>query len=129
MNKSQVEPPRFEHVSVAGQPGLPAGVRQADCDGVTGDLDDASGNGLWSACDAAQQESISGRFVALHADRLRDTLLDVEDGVGHSRDLAAVGALLGQLLWPVWIGYRDRALRELHGRGELSCRRASPSLI
>lgn len=131
MGKTQIEYLRFPRLSVAWQPGLPAGVRQADCDGPADELDDADGNRLWNACDVTRQESISVRFVDLHADRLRDALLDAQDAAGLSNASAdqAPRELLGRLLWRMWISYRDRALREMHGRGELTCRRAKLPLI
>ncbi|HEX4056222.1 MAG TPA: hypothetical protein VHX86_18330 [Tepidisphaeraceae bacterium] len=131
MGKTQMDYARFPRLSVAWQPGLPAETRQADCDGPADELGDASGNRLWNACDANQQESVSARFVNLHADRLRDALLEVQDAAGLSRASAdpPPSELLGRLLWKMWIGYRDRALREMFGRGELTSRRAaSPSI-
>lgn len=127
MGKTQMDCPRYPRLSVAWQSGLPAETRQADCDGPADDLDDASGNRLWNACDANQQESVSARFVDLHADRLRDTLLEVQDAAGSSSASAdpASRELLGRLLWKMWISYRDRALREMLGRGELTTRRAA----
>jgi hypothetical protein len=122
MGKVQTDHFRIRLLSVAWQPGLPAGIRQADCDGRTGDLDDADGNRLWNACDAIQQESVSARFVHVHAERLRDALLDTQDALGLATAWpnGAPGALLGCLLWTMWISYRDRALREMVRRGDLS---------
>lgn len=131
MGETQIEHLRFPRLSVAWQPSLPAGVRQADCDGLADELDDAGANRLWNACDATQQKFVSARFVDLHADQLRDTLLDAQDVAclsGPSADQAS-REMLGRLLWRMWIGYRDRALREMHGRGELTCRKAKPPSI
>jgi hypothetical protein len=121
MGNPQTEHLRVPRLNVAWQPGLPAGARQADCDGRADQLAEASGDRLWKACDATQQESLSARFVQVHAECLRDALLDIHDVPGSSAALPdqAPSALLGRVLWKLWTGYRDRALREMHGRGEL----------
>ena len=98
------------------QPGLPPGVRQRDCEGPPDPLADASGNQLWNACNLDQQESLSSRFVARHGDLVRDVLLDVQDS---SNPSPRAKLRLGRLLWPMWICFRDRNLREMLGRGEL----------
>ncbi|MGD0770861.1 MAG: hypothetical protein ABSB42_21980 [Tepidisphaeraceae bacterium] len=98
------------------QPGLPPGVRQADCDGLHDPFADASGNQLWNACNLVQQESLSSRFVARHGDLVRDALLDVQDSPNPS---PSPKLRLGSLLWPTWICFRDRNLREMLQRGEL----------
>jgi hypothetical protein len=97
------------------QPGLPPGVRQADCDGRHDPFADASGNQLWNACNLVQQESLSSRFVARNGDLVRDALLDVQD----SPNSQGPKLRLGSLLWPTWICFRDRNLREMLQRGEL----------
>jgi len=97
-------------------PGLPPGVRQADCDGWLDVFADASGDQLWNACNLVQQESLTSRFVARHGDLVRDALLDVEDS---SNPNAGPKLRLGSLLWPMWICFRDRNLREMLQRGEL----------
>jgi hypothetical protein len=99
----------------SSQPGLPPGVRQADCDGRHDPFADASGNQLWNACNILQQESLSSRFVARHGDLVRDALLDVQD----SAKSQSPKLKLGSLLWPMWICFRDRNLREMVQRGEL----------
>ncbi|MGD0387830.1 MAG: hypothetical protein ABSC42_02650 [Tepidisphaeraceae bacterium] len=98
------------------QAGLPPGVRQADCDGQQDPFADASGNQLWNACNLAQQESLSSRFVTRHGDLVRDALLDVQDSPNPN---PGPKLRLGSLLWPTWICFRDRNLREMHQRGEL----------
>jgi len=110
------------------QPGLPPGVRQADCDGPHDPLADAGGNQLWKACNSLQQESLSSRFVAQHGDLLRDALLDVQDSP-QPRPEEAFSATatsdagpklrLGSLLRPMWVCFRDRNLRQMLQRGEL----------
>jgi len=96
--------------------GLPPGVRQADCDGRLDGFADASGNQLWNACNLRQQESLTSGFIARHGEFVRDALLDVEDS---SNPDAGPKLRLGSLLWPTWICFRDRNLREMHQRGEL----------
>ena len=98
------------------QPGLPPGVRQADCDGRLDLFADASGNQLWNACNLAQQESLASRFVARHGDLVRDALLDVQDS---PKSNPGPTLRLGSLLWPTWVCFRDRNLREMLQRGEL----------
>ena len=103
---------------IAGEPGarrgLPPGVRQGDCDGPIDRFADFTVAQLWNACDFAQQELLSSRFAERHWDLLRDALLD--DGVTAG---AAGSARLGGLLWPAWIRFRDRNLREMLQRGEI----------
>ena len=98
---------------LATRRGLPPGVRQSDCDGAIDRFADFTTAQLWNACDFAQQELLSSRFAEGHWDLLRDALLD--DGV-----TAGAGcARLGGLLWPAWIRFRDRNLREMLQRGEI----------
>ena len=122
MRNIQIDQSPAPRLSVAWQPGLPAGIRQSDCDGRPDDLGDADGKHLWNACDEHQQEAVSARFVKVNAERLRDALLDTQDGfvsVAASPENAPA-ALLGRLFWTMWINYRDRALREMARRGDLS---------
>jgi hypothetical protein len=113
---------QFKRLSVAWRPGLPAGVRQADCDGRLNELADADSHSLWIACDERQQEIVSARFVHLNTERLRDALLDAEDGFGRraASSEEESGAAMGRVLWGLWISYRDRTLREMVRRGEIS---------
>jgi hypothetical protein len=117
---------RIPRICAAGHPDLPAGIRQADCDGPPHGLADADGDDLWNACDANEQEAMSGRFVHINCERLRDAILDAQDsaapgmtatGTGKSNQAAA--GSLGCAVWPMWINYRDRTLREMARRGEL----------
>jgi hypothetical protein len=99
---------------------LPPGVRDVDCDG--GPMADsiAGENHFWKDCGSISQERLSSRFVELHAEFLRDAILDAEDANdltlsrGPLREFA-----LGELLWSTWIRFRDRALREMRRGGEL----------
>jgi hypothetical protein len=109
-------------LSVAWQPDLPAGIRQSDCDGPANDLAEADGDFLWNACDERQQELVSARFLQVNLERLRDALLDSQDGfvslvVSPDGESAAS---LGRIFWTLWISYRDRVLREMARRGDLS---------
>jgi hypothetical protein len=54
--------------------------------------------------------------VARHGDLVRDALLDVQDSPNPS---PSPKLRLGSLLWPMWICFRDRNLREMLQRGEL----------
>jgi hypothetical protein len=118
----QIERLRPAPLSVAWQLDLPAGVRQADCDGRPNDLAEADGNSLWHACDERQQEALSARFLQFSSERLRDALLDVQDGAGWvaASPEHETGASIGRMLWTLWISFRDRMLREMVRRGELS---------
>jgi hypothetical protein len=122
MSKVQSGHSRLPRLSVAWQPGLPAAVRQADCDGRPDDLADADGNRLWNACDASRQETLSARFVHVHAEQLRDAFLETQDAFGLTKASPADAprAFLGRLLWTMWISYRDRTLQEMDRRGDLS---------
>jgi hypothetical protein len=109
-------------LSVAWQPGLPAGIRQADCDGGADEFADADGDRLWNACDAHQQESLSGRFIQVNLKRLRDALLDTQDALGPAKpspDAASI-ASFGRAIWTMWTAYRDRSLQEMARRGDLT---------
>ena len=97
------------------EPGLPPGVCQADCEGRLNSLVDAGGIELWDACDFLQQESLSARFVDRYGDLVRDVLLEIQD----SRNSQSPQLRFGSLLWPAWICFRDRQLREMLQRGEL----------
>ncbi len=96
-------------------PVLPPGVRQSDCDVRLDPLADASGNQLWNACNLLQQESLSARFAFGHFDLVRDALLEVEDSP-HS---PSAKLRLGCILWPWWLCFRVRNLRQMLQRGEL----------
>jgi len=122
MDQVQTDHFRCGSLGTAWQPGLPPGVRQADCDGRANELADADGNRLWNACDARQQQWVSDRFVQVNAERLGDALLDIQDALGLATAWPneSPGALLGRLLWTMWISHRDRALREMVRRGDLS---------
>jgi hypothetical protein len=113
---------RFPQLCVAWQPDLPAGIRQADCDGPENELADSDGNRLWTACDACRQESMSVRFVQLNLEQLRDALLDTQDAfaLAAASSNGTPGASLGRWVWTMWISYRDRVLREMVRRGDLS---------
>ncbi len=79
MGRTQSDHLRFPRPNVAWQPDLPAGIRQADCDGPENELADSDGNRLWNACDVFRQESVSARFVQLNLEQFRDALLDTQD--------------------------------------------------
>jgi len=96
---------------------MPAGARQADCEPATDRLADGNVNDLWAACEEPQQESLSVRFLQTHQDLLRDALLDVQTGSPRQR---RGGAWLGEIVWQIWIGYRDRELRAMRRRGDFS---------
>ncbi len=117
-----IERLRRAPLSVAWQHNLPAGIRQADCDGRPNDLAEADGNSLWLACDERQQEALSARFLQFNSERLRDALLDVQDEFGflEAPRNDESGVSIGRALWTLWIKYRDRMLREMVRRGELS---------
>lgn len=118
----QIERLCTRRLSFAGDPGLPPGVRQADCDGRMSEGAEADGDFLWHSCDERQQERLSERFLQVNAERLRDALLDAQDGAGLGAAPAhqESGASMGRLLWILWISYRDRMLREMVRRGEIS---------
>jgi hypothetical protein len=106
--------------------GLPPGVRQADCDGPFDEP--RSGQPLWGACNASQQESIAMRFADDRADDVRDAVLRLQDqrpaaatqsGGGLSLDQLRAQAL-GQALWPIWTTYRDRAVNDLYRQGSIN---------
>jgi hypothetical protein len=102
---------------------LPPGVRDADCEGRSRPFGDAGGNGLWRNCDLREQELLSIRFIERHAELLRDMILDVEDfPVADGSSERGREILVGGLLWPAWICFRDRALREARRGGEFSGR-------
>jgi hypothetical protein len=105
---------------------LPADITQRQCDGPFDPLHDAGGDHLWRACRPTGQEKIAGRFADARIEILRDAILDVQDQLsttsggaialrGSGPDLA-----LGQALWSAWIGFRNRALRDMLARGELA---------
>ena len=108
--------------SLAWNLGLPAGIRQVDCDGRTREPAEANADQLWSACDARRQESILNRFVDAHVEHFRDVLLDAQDAceIKTASSDNPPEALLGKSLWAKWIGYRDRTLLEMSRRGDLS---------
>jgi hypothetical protein len=122
MGSAQTDHLQPKRLSVAWQPGLPPGIRQADCEGRPDDLVEADGNRLWNACDRRRQEALANRFVELHAEQFRDALLDAQDafGLAAASPILAPGASLGRLMWTMWTSYRDRALREMVRRGDLS---------
>jgi hypothetical protein len=63
---------------------------------------------------------LSVRFLQTHGDLLRDALLDVQtDPPPRPHSRRGVGAWLGEIVWEIWIGYRDRELRAMRRRGEL----------
>jgi hypothetical protein len=107
-------------------PGMPAGARQADCERTPGPLADARANDLWKECNESQQELLSVRFLQSHEDLLRDALLDVQadsppPSAPSRRDQPREGggAWLGEIVWEIWMGYRDRELKAMRRRGEL----------
>jgi|SRR5450432_1914746 hypothetical protein len=122
MSRVQSHHLQFPRLSTAWQPGLPAGIRQADCDGGADALAEADGDLLWNACDAHQQESLSGRFIGVNLERLRDALLDTQDAFGPATlsPQAAPLASFGRAIWTMWTAYRDRTLQEMARRGDLS---------
>jgi hypothetical protein len=121
MRAIQVNYLQAPRLSVAWQPDLPAGIRQSDCDGPANELAEADSDFLWNACNERLQEMVSARFLEVNSERLRDALLDTQDGfaVVASPD-GEPAASLGRMLWTLWISYRDRVLREMARRGDLS---------
>ena len=89
--------------------GLPAGVRQADCDGPDDFAGDATEEQLWSACDERNQEAIALAFTQKRVEEIRDAVLDARDA-----------AQLGEILWREWNEFRDRAVERLVQFGEIS---------
>jgi hypothetical protein len=99
---------------------LPPGVRDTDCDGRPDPLVETGERRLWLICGPLRQERLSARFAELHAELLRDAILDAED----SSVLLAPTEFASQFLfvgsiWSAWIRFRDRALREMCRCGEL----------
>jgi len=91
---------------------LPPGIRGNDCDGSPFRLADASAVHLWKACNPTQQECLAAQFADMHADEVRDAILDLEDAP------VAARASPADLLWASWIRFRNAALREMRRRGE-----------
>jgi hypothetical protein len=113
---------RFMGLNSAREPGMPAGARQTDCEPAPDLLADASAAELWAACDESQQESVSVGFLESQADLLRDAVLDVQSDSSLPRASSprGGGAWLGEIVWEIWVGYRDRQLRAMRRRGELT---------
>ena len=103
-------------------PGLPPGVRAKDCDEYPSRLADAGVARLWAACSPAQQESLSAQFADGCAEVLRDAILDLEDTSIKNPQVLAQNqrTSLGDLLWSSRIRFRNRALHEMRGQGELA---------
>jgi hypothetical protein len=122
MSRVQSHHLQFPRLSTAWQPGLPAGIRQADCEGGADELAEADGDRLWNACDAYQQESLSNRFIHFNSEQLRDALLDTQDALGPATPSpeAAPLASFGRAIRTMWTTYRDRSLQEMARRGDLS---------
>jgi hypothetical protein len=98
---------------------LPPGVRDADCERPPSPLADAGENQLWRICGPQEQERMSSHFVERNAELLRDAILDAgESSASPGSSERGREILLGGLLWPAWICFRDRALRELRRDGE-----------
>jgi hypothetical protein len=100
------------------QPDLPAGIVQADCDGVLDSLADISTRQLWAGCSGPQRQEIAERFAQNRDDDIRDALLAAEDS-RQSGSKAGAAANLGTQLWKVWALFRDQSVEDLHRRGRL----------
>jgi len=99
---------------------LPPGVRDADCEPCLGPLEDAGESRLWQLCGAQGQERLSSQFVELHHELLRNAILDAEDSPAAAGSLERPReSVLAGRLWPAWVYFRDRRLRELRRSGEL----------
>ena len=115
------------------------GLRRASADHAAGEtggdqpnadsLQEAGGARLWNCCQPARQEQLAGEFAEHRCETLRDAILDLQDAPIPKFPPGAAGALppattaeiaLGRLLWTAWLRFRDRSLRELLSRGELS---------
>jgi hypothetical protein len=101
---------------------LPPGVRDADCEHRPDPLEDAAERHLWQICGPRVQRRVSSQFTELHVELFRDAILDVEDFTVAAASERGREILLGGMLWPAWIHFRDRAMRELRRCGELAGR-------
>jgi len=122
---------QFREAIATRQPGLPAGVTQADCDGPADELAQASEAELWRICLPGQREAIAQRFAQCHGDDLRDALLEAQDAAGLPAGAGSRSADAGRgtarspaealaaAIWRLWLVHRDRALNDLYRRGEL----------
>jgi len=65
---------------------------------------------------------MAGQFSQIHADTLRDAILDLEDNCAAARASPGIAqrTALAELLWSSWARFRDGALRELRRRGEIT---------
>jgi hypothetical protein len=100
---------------------LPPGVRDTDCENRPSPIDEMGESRLWQICGSREQERLSSRFAELHLELMRDAILAAEDSTtaaGPSERRREI--LLGGLLWREWVGFRDRALRELRRSGDLA---------
>jgi hypothetical protein len=100
---------------------LPPGVRDVDCESFPSPIADMGESRLWQICGSREQERLSSQFAALNVEFVRDAILDAEDSTsvpGPSERRQEI--MLGGLLWREWIGFRDRALRELRRSGDLT---------
>jgi hypothetical protein len=96
-----------------GRAGLPAGVRQADCDGCSGPGPSREGpRDAWQACATGRQERIAMDFALRWAEEVRDVILTAD---GNVQDDGGDG--LSGRMWRAWGKYRDRAPREAARRG------------
>ncbi|MGD1275663.1 MAG: hypothetical protein ABR964_00395 [Tepidisphaeraceae bacterium] len=123
---------QFREATPTRQPGLPAGVTQADCDGPADELAGASEAELWRICLPGQREAIAQGFAQRHGDDLRDALLEAQDAAGlpgsagsrtaHAgwRPARSPTQVLAAAIWRLWLAHRDGALNDLYRRGELS---------
>jgi hypothetical protein len=101
---------------------LPPGVRDADCECRPNPIAEMCESRLWQICGLREQEQLSSRFVELHAELMRDAILDAEDCSTARESERRREVLLGELLWGAWVRFRDRALRELRRSGDLAKR-------
>jgi hypothetical protein len=108
----------FKQANVPGDPGLPRGMGDADCDGKDDPWADAGARRLWQACEPGQQEEIAQRFALTRADDVRDALLAAEDS-GVSEPTGGAAERFGRALWGIWSRYRDHCVEALQSGGRL----------